>query len=178
MSTRVCIAASTLYYLHGGGHMWVYLNWALGFQSIGCRVIWLESVEPNTPAQEVNELVDALKARLALYHLAGDVALYQSDGMPLPFDKQCGCLDIGTAADIADLLLSQKYNMSTATVKKFRRTALLDIDPGLLQVWLSQNFIKAASYDYYFTIGETVGTKEALFRTAALNGSIYLLVFI
>src|SRR5262249_9139561 len=44
MSTRVCLSASTLNYPRGGGHMWVYLNWALGLRSVGCEVFWLEGV--------------------------------------------------------------------------------------------------------------------------------------
>ena len=52
MSTTVCLSASTIGYPEGGGHLWVYLNWALGLRAQGCQVIWLESVRPR-PAEEL-----------------------------------------------------------------------------------------------------------------------------
>ncbi len=42
MRPLVGLSANTLSYPQGGGHMWVYLNWALGLRALGCRVIWLE----------------------------------------------------------------------------------------------------------------------------------------
>jgi len=45
MSITVCLSTNqTLNYPHGGGHLWVYLNWALGLRALGCEVIWLETV--------------------------------------------------------------------------------------------------------------------------------------
>ena len=41
----ICLTpAGTLNYDEGGGHFWVFLNWALGLRSLGYRVIWLELV--------------------------------------------------------------------------------------------------------------------------------------
>ena len=42
MSITVCIAPATLDYPLGGGHLWAYLNWALGLRALGCNVLWLE----------------------------------------------------------------------------------------------------------------------------------------
>jgi len=46
-------------------------------------------------------------------------------------------------------------------VRRFRRSAFVDTDPGLLQVWMTTGDICVAPHDVYFTIGETVGTPEA-----------------
>ena len=50
MHLRVCLAASVLGYERGGGHLWAYLNWALGLQRLGCEGVWLEQA-PDTPAE-------------------------------------------------------------------------------------------------------------------------------
>jgi len=55
MSATVCLLANALSYPEGGGHLWVYLNWALGLRALGCQVIWLERVFPRTPPHEVRE---------------------------------------------------------------------------------------------------------------------------
>jgi hypothetical protein len=168
MSHTICLVASTLYYPTGGGHLWAYLNWALGFRSIGCRVIWLEQVQPSTPAAELQAYVATLKSRLAPYGLADDVALCSETGEPLPLALLGNCLDVEAAAEAADLLLNQKYALAASVVQRFRRTALLDIDPGLTQMWLSQGLIEPAPHDVYFTIGETVGQPGARFPSADL----------
>ena len=40
---------------------------------------------------------------------------------------------------------------------RFRRTALVDIDPGLLQFWISRKQLSVPRHDFYFTISENVG---------------------
>src|SRR5204863_5132666 len=92
------------------------------------------------------------------YALAACVALCSSDDEPLPSAAQAGCLDLDAAAE-ADLLLNQRYAMSAETVRRFRRSALLDIDPGLLQIWVEAGELRLAPHDVYFTIGETVGQR-------------------
>jgi hypothetical protein len=61
------------------------------------------------------------------------------------------------AAVEADLLLSLEYALPATIVKRFRRSALLDIDPGLLQSWLAAGYVRIAEYDTYFSIGESIG---------------------
>ena len=68
MSVTVCLAAKTIGYPEGGGHMWVYLNWALGLRALGCQVIWLEGVWPGM--DNIRTRVAALKSRLERYGLA------------------------------------------------------------------------------------------------------------
>src|SRR5262249_1946541 len=161
MSTVVCLAANTLGYAEGGGHLWVYLNWALGVRALGCRVIWLEAVESGTPIPEVNRLAAPLKSRLERYGLAACRALCAAGGGPR--DPGTG----GATADFdADLLLSFRYDLHPEVVRRFRKSALIDIDPGLLQIWLAGGKIDMAEYDIYFTIGETVGRPGARFPDA------------
>src|SRR5205814_9048357 len=60
----------------------------------------------------------------------------------------------------ADLLLNFHYVISPGLVSQFRRTALVDIDPGLLQFWLSRGQLSVPRHDFYFTIGENVGKRD------------------
>jgi hypothetical protein len=160
MSTTVCLLANTLYYPQGGGHLWVYLNWALGLRALGCRVAWLETTTPSTPAHEVQAYVAVLKSRLEQYGLAESVALCSWTGEPLRPGAAEGCLDLEAAAE-ADLLLNLQYGTGLAVVERFRRSALVDIDPGLLQIWMSKGWMNVAQHDVYFTTGETVGARFA-----------------
>jgi hypothetical protein len=168
MSLTVCLSANTLSYPEGGGHLWVYLNWALGLRALGCRVVWLETASPSTPAQEVQEQAALLKSRLQRYGAAEFIALGSETEEPLSREAVAGCLDIEEAAE-ADLLLNLQYALEREVVRRFRRAALVDIDPGLLQVWLSAGQIDLARYDTYFSIGETVGQPGARFPDAGIQ---------
>jgi hypothetical protein len=166
MPISVCIATRTLQYPQGGGHRWVYLNWALGLRALGCEVIWLEgTVEHNAPAR-LDAKIAALKAHLEPFGLADRVAIgWNGDKIGV---QETGCLDLDAVAE-ADLLLNLRYGMPPEVVACFRRTALVDIDPGLLQLWLSAGKIRLPPHDVYFTTGETVGSVRALFPDAGLR---------
>src|SRR5207248_394654 len=105
-SLTVCLApANTIGYPQGGGHLWVYLNWALALRAAGCRVIWLEGVDDAAGdssvarrrrwrGRDVRECVAALKAHLGPYGLADALALYAIDGAPLPDDLAAAGLSL------------------------------------------------------------------------------------
>jgi hypothetical protein len=169
MATTVCLSPTkTLRYPRAGGYFWIYLNWALGLRSLDCRVLWLEVVEPGTPGSEVHANVAAVKSRLEPYGFADCVALCSEAGASLSSGAADGCLDLDVVTEV-DLLLNFRYNAHPELVRRFRRSALVDIDPGLLQTWLSRGWITLAEYDTYFSIGETVGQSGALFSDLGLE---------
>ncbi len=162
MGLTVCVSANTLTFPTAGGHLWVYLNWALGLRALECRVIWLEAVVPTVPAPRIQQWIALLKSRLEPYGLERSVVVCSWTDQPLPAGAVEGCLALDAATE-ADLLLNQQYGLRCDIVKRFRRSALLDLDPGLLQLWMHKGLIDVAQHDVYFTTGETVGRAEALF---------------
>jgi len=168
MSMTVCLCSNTIYYPVGGGHQWVYLNWALGLRALGIQVIWLELVNPHTPVQEMQGYVAALRSRLSRYGLGESLSLCSETQEPLSLDVMADCLDLELATD-ADLLLDLGHKMQPEVVKRFRRSALLDIDPALLQIWVSMGKVGLAPHDVYFSIGETVGQSGAPFPDLGLK---------
>jgi hypothetical protein len=121
-------------------------------KALGCRVTWLEAIDPRTPAEEIRTLAASLRGRLERYGLAGCVALCSVTAEPLP----PGAGAAGGELDV-DLLLNLQYGLSADVVRRFRRSVLIDIDPGLLQIWMYEGQIEVTRHDVYFTIGETVG---------------------
>lgn len=154
MSLTVCLApANTIAYPNGGGHLWVYLHWALGLRALGCRVLWLELVDPDDPPEETDRNLTILRERLGNWGLTDGLALVTPDGRFQGLD----------AAAEADLLINLWHSLPAPVVARFRRRAFVDTDPGLLQIWMTTGDIHVAPHDAYFTIGETVGTPAARF---------------
>src|ERR1043166_897224 len=162
MSITICLGASTLPLLEAGGHMWFYLNWALGLKALGCQVVWLEEVPANVSGLELRAQITGLQDRLAPFGLADCTALTTPSGASLPPEVSDACLSLEAALDAA-LLLDLGNKIAAQTVARFRRSALVDIDPGLMQIWLSESKSPLPRHDVYFSIGETVGTLAARF---------------
>ena len=79
----ICLNANTLAYPTGGGHRWVYLNWAMGLRANGCRVIWMEGAAPAWGAVRTRELTTILKDQLLPYGFADSLAVYSFFDEPL-----------------------------------------------------------------------------------------------
>lgn len=168
MSLTVWLAANTLTYPKGGGHLWVYLNWALGLSGLGCRVVWLEAVDPHTPVDQLQEMAVALRCRLERYGVGESIALCSRTGEPLPEGATEECIKLAEAAQ-ADLLLNLSYDSCAEVLRCFRRSAFVDIDPGLLQVWVSEGKMNLPRHDVYFSTGETVGLPSARFPNVGIE---------
>jgi hypothetical protein len=162
----------TLGYPEGAGHLWVYLNWALSLHALGCRVIWLEDIgelAATRPRAEVERDIATLSARLESHGLDGALALTSFSGHELEDGLVAGRPDLEAAAAEADLMLDFAYDTPPWALALFRRSALVDLDPGLLQLWMSQGKLRVSEHDVNFTIGETVGTSEARFPDGGLH---------
>ena len=168
MSLTVCLGANCLRFTDCGGHLWVFLNWALGLRSLGCNVIWLEWVPPGESADGLAERVQLLKSRLAEFGLDSAVALYSWD-TDLSGSAARACLDIDAAAH-ADLFINIAYDgFPPDVIARFRRSILVDIDPGLTQLWVAGGGMQLHAHHCYFSIGETAGRPDARFPSCGVR---------
>ena len=137
----------------------MFINWALGFRACGCEVSWLDVVPPNTPPEELQVAIQCLKKSLKPFSLDGSILVdYLSD--------QGGRPAISTAHDgDFDLLFDFRYNLPERLRKRARRSALLDMDPGQLQVALTGGGYPDPKHDLFFSIG-SAGSPMARFPDA------------
>lgn len=166
MSLTVCVSPGAAGYPQGAGHLWAYLNWALSLRAAGCRVLWLEDVGgllESRPAAQARDDLATLAAGLERWGLGSALAVADFRGQPVDPALRGDRLDLDAAAEASDLLLDFTYEAPGSVVSRFRRTALVDLDPGLLQIGMSRGDLAVERHDAYFTIGETVGTPRALF---------------
>src|SRR5262245_38972779 len=153
----VCVWANTISYLEGGGHLWVYLNWALGLHRCGCRVLWLETLRPETTFCQAKIAVLKLKRLLQPYGFSEHLVLNYSPPSNRAASEVAAARALLEEAVHADLLLDMGYNGGKELLSRVRRSALIDIDPGLTQLWIKNGQIPRPDHDVCFTIGETVG---------------------
>jgi hypothetical protein len=162
LNFTVCLGTCSLTKSRAGAYLWMFLNWALGVRSQGCRVIWLTSYPDGTPEEQVRSGVAELRETLTRYGLHETIAVCPRSGDSsgvVPADT----LDLDAAAE-ADIFLNMAYHQP-GVVGGFRRSAFIDIDPGLTQLWLSRGGLHVPAHDLYFSYGETVGSAARIPRS-------------
>jgi len=162
MATVVISAYDVVNYPQGGGHFWVYLQYVLGLRLLGHDVYWLEAFRAKGPKEQEAAALATFQARMQQYGLGGKCILYRTRSKEPSSEAPAEYLNMtrGEAEAIfgrADLLLNFHYAISSALLPHFQRTALVDIDPGLLQFWITRGQLNVPEHDLYFTIGEGVG---------------------
>jgi hypothetical protein len=174
MITAVVSVYKVANFPEGGGHLWVYMQYVQGLLRLGCEVYWLEELRLPDDLDRRTNLLSTFSERVKRFGLAGKTVLYTRDrdrnarGGAIHFINRIR----SEAEDIlrkADLLLNFHYAIDPALLACFRRTALVDIDPGLLQFWMSSGQLAVPPHNRYLTTGETVGTSAALFPDCGLQ---------
>jgi hypothetical protein len=144
----------------GGGHFWVFLQWIRGFQRNGCDVWWLECLDQLYKRQPNSRIVETFLHNLDSVGLRDRALVYRPrDDGGIEFVNVESSRGLAIL-DEADLLVNFRYQVHSEVVGRARRSALIDIDPGLLQFWLSHDQLALASHDKYFTTGEHVGSQR------------------
>lgn len=152
----------------GGGHFWVYMQYVLGLRRCGREVYWLERFVTNGDATREEAAIATFLERMASFGMADRVILLAGPDPGLHpgariEHRGLAASEAEAVFQRAELLLNFHYAIDPGLLARFRRTALVDIDPGLLQFWISRKQLEVPRHDVYLTTGETVGTPGALF---------------
>jgi hypothetical protein len=173
MATVVISVYKVANFPDGGGHFWVYMQYAQGLRRLGCEVYWLEEVHLPDDPDRAAYLVSTFAERMQRFGLEGRALLYARDRRQRSSSAfqfiTCSRSEAEAVLRRADLLLNFHYAIDPRLLAVARRTALVDIDPGLLQYWMSTGQLAVAPHDRYFTTGETVGTPAARFSDCGLT---------
>ncbi len=147
----------------GGGHFWVYMQYVIGLRQLGCDVYWLEAFRTKGRTEQERAALETFRERAEAFGLGGKTIVYLTDSKSSSADMPADYLVMSRSEAEAvyrraDLLLNFHYAISPALLACFRRTALVDIDPGLLQFWISRKQLSVPRHDLYFTIGENIAS--------------------
>jgi hypothetical protein len=147
---------------NAGGHFWVYAQYADALQRLGCEVWWLEELPADAPAEVAQSQVATLLDRLRPFGLEERAILYRlpGDGPGAGQDPAYLTMPAERAERLfrnCELLVNFHYEMVPGMLARFTRTALVDIDPGLLQLWWGGGQLQVHRHDVYFSIGEKLG---------------------
>ena len=146
---KVAVAGAIASKPRNGGEAWVRLSYVLGFRQLGLDVSFVE---------EVDEASDDAVAWFR--EIVPDGALVDRDGRAL----------VGTPPDDGDLLVNVSGNLRNADLlRRWRRRAYVDLDPGFTQLWHADGLLDLGGHDVYFTVGENVGRGDCAIPTDGIE---------
>ncbi len=149
-----------------GGEAWVRLNWVLGLRKLGFQVYFVEQIERETcvdAAGVVTAFEDCLnlayfKQVLDQFDLGGSAALLYANGEQGYGLSRAELLDV--AKDAALLVNITGHLTWEPLLRRLRRKAYIDLDPGFTQFWHASGNggLRLDGHDFYFSVGENIGT--------------------
>ena len=156
-------AGSLARYPQGGGHWAVFHQYVAGLTDLGHDVLLLDVAEATPGGADV----DRFLANAAALGLTGRVALLSYDAQDWPPDlDQCTVHGLPESelrrwvAD-ADLLLNVCGWIRPPLLGRFRRRALLDLDPGHLQLTVPPDDLALDQHAAFLTVGLNIGTPRS-----------------
>jgi hypothetical protein len=174
--TTVLVAGALANKYGHGGEAWVRLNWILGLKKLGFDVFFVEHIAGATCLDTTGAVAPFERSVNRAYFeavteefgLQGRAALIYEDGTEIyGLSRE----EILARADDAKLLVNISGHLDwEPLLSRCRRKAYIDIDPGFTQFWHAQGNLGArlGGHDYYFTIGENIGTSGCCIPTSGI----------
>jgi hypothetical protein len=157
--------ASIARYPHGGGHLSWFLQFLLGLRALGHDVWWLEILKSAGDPTRDRDNIRGFFGRISPYGLADDCALMlvadsdvQDLGAAEFFGRSRADLDEVIAS--ADLLWNLSCSIRVPLLSRFRKTVLIDGDPGHLQVSALAWDLGIQRHDVLMTVGAKMNDPD------------------
>ncbi|HXG19239.1 MAG TPA: glycosyltransferase [Methylomirabilota bacterium] len=172
---RIIVASGFVaQYPQGGGVFSVVLQYVRGLRRLGHEVCWLELLWPQGANDQA--LIRTFIERMVEFGLQRECCLlYLPQGKWPDAGSQQECHGMGvkefndycrTTDLLLDLCASVRLPDLLATV---RRAALLDLDPGFMQLWMQQWDMGQRHYDLFFTVGQNIGRSGCPMPTGGVQ---------
>ena len=143
------------------GSTWVRLQYMLGLAALGVECIWvdrLSAVDPLEHPHPLDYLVERFARTARQFGFEDRYCIVYNRG-----EKHFGLSGqaLHGLIESADLLLNISGHLPTdSPLMRVPRRAYVDVDPGFTQIWAAQYDMGVARHNFFFTVGQNVGTPR------------------
>jgi hypothetical protein len=170
---RIVLANGSLVsYPQGGGHWTVFLQYMLGLDALGHDIFWLELFKSTGDKERDRKLIRVFFMRLGRYGFGARCAV-------LKFDREFSDATLESAEVYgirkkqieeiirsADLLWNFCCTLRQPFLSSFKYRALIDLDPGMVQVPELSGDFALAEHQILLTIGSKMGDPDCSVPTS------------
>jgi hypothetical protein len=152
-------------YPEGGGNFWVPLQYLLGLRALGLDAYWLEVLWTRGSAERDRDCVEAFLTHCEVLGIRDRVVLlHVLEGAPTLAPARTvwhGMPERVLRARARDgLLINLADSIGPWLRTAFGCTVLVDIDPGLFQIWAREHDLGVGTHDVHLTIGRNLGAPD------------------
>jgi len=146
-----------------GGEAWVRLNWALGLERLGFRVVFVEQVSAQRSAPAATEYFRDVTARFGLQ----DSALLDGTRSLAGLSRE----SVRGLARDAPLFVNLSGNLrDLELVEECTHKVYVDLDPGYTQFWHASGIdVGLAGHDHYVTVSTQIGAPQCSLPTSDIG---------
>jgi hypothetical protein len=174
-SDSVVIAGSVAQRPGIGGHTWQFLQYALGFQRLGWRVLFIDRLEPGMctdsrgapVAPEDSIQLSYFRRVMSDFGLSDHSALLYDGEVIEGLSRNQIEQGLGESAFLLNVMgfLNHAEMLAAARVSVF-----LDTDPGYAQMWQALGLANVFhAHDRYVTIAENIGRPDCPIPTCGID---------
>ncbi|MDQ3621639.1 MAG: hypothetical protein M3463_04005 [Verrucomicrobiota bacterium] len=152
------------------GSTWVRLQYMLGLTKLGVECFWvdrLSAVDPLTHPHTLEYLIERFDRTARQFGFENRYCIVYNGG-----EKYFGLSEGHLKNLIAstELLLNISGHLpSDSPLLQVPRRAYVDVDPGFTQIWSAQYDMGLDRHNFFFTVGQNVGTPHFKIPSAGLN---------
>lgn len=168
MTTAILCTHNTSRIPEFGGSTWVRLQYLLGLLELGVDCYWVDHLDQLDPYKAPHSLeysTERFEQMLGALGVRSRHCVVYDDG------ERCFGLSRQELDDVvgrADLLLSiGGFLPDGSPLLDVPSRAFVDVDPGFTQIWAHQVDVGLGNFNFFFTVGQNVGTKQ--FRIPTLG---------
>jgi hypothetical protein len=169
---RIVLANGSLAkYPQGGGHWSVFLQYLFGLDALGHQVFWLELLKSTGNRTRDRKLIDLFLSRFRRYGFGGRCAVLLVDTefthATLESAEVYGASPCRVRETIhrADLLWNFCCTLRPPFLTLFKRRALIDLDPGMVQIPALDRGYALSDHDTLLTLGSKIGDPDCAVPT-------------
>jgi hypothetical protein len=173
----VIVAGALANKVGNGGGAWERLSWVTGLRRLGADVYFVEQIAPAACLDaegavvefETSRNVAWFRATTEWFGVADRSVLVLGEGgrcIGMPWEQ---LLDLTASADL--LLNISGHLTAEPLLRRIRRKAYIDVDPGFTQIWHADPAtpFTLPAHDFYFTIGENIGSPDCAIPTSGIR---------
>jgi len=142
-------------YPEGGGMQWLSLHYLAGLRELGFEGFWLDLLYPpkTTVTKSTGEIVEDFRRQCERFDLQERWAVLYDDRQVYGMSQrhlEALCNDCVLLINLCGALKLEDL------LRRIRRRAYFDLDPGFTQIWSHQWDMDFAKHSLFFTVGLNV----------------------
>jgi len=163
------------------GNTWAFLQYVVGLERLGVQAFWVDhqpKLDPRQPARDRRahpaedcHSIEYVSARFG--SMARDFGfdghwciLYEGGASGFGVNPE----ELRELANEADLLLNLGARLpAQSPLLRIPRRVYVDLDPGFTQIWAHQIDMGFRDYDFFFTVGQSVGRPSFKISTLGID---------